>query len=344
MAVSSTGQGASANDAPPVEVQRASERPIVRLVRVSGTVTSPRTAILSPSVGGLVAEMQVDAGDRVSAGDIIVRLDTELESLELRRREAESEQARAAYADAERRLDEAERVRSASAISESEIKSRRATVERDAAALSAARAAVEQQRAVVARHVVRAPYDGVIGERIAELGEWINPGSGLVELIATDNLRFDFRVPQEYYTQVSDATRVELESDAVPEFATDGRISAIVPVKDPGARTFLLRVSAPDESGGAVTPGMSARGIIHVDTGRSGVVIPRDALLRYPDGREVVWILDETSELPSVQERQIETGLMFDGLVEVVDGISTGTMVVTRGNEALQQGQAVSLR
>ncbi len=335
---------ALALDAPPVNVGMAEERPIVRTLRVSGSVTSPNAAMLSPSVGGLVARLNVDAGDRVEAGDVLVELDAELQRLELKRREAELRQAEAALADSRRRLDEAERVRSSNAIAESEIESRRATAERDAAALAAAQAAVQQQRSIVGRLSVKAPFAGVISQRLAAVGEWVNPGDALVELIETDNLRFDFRVPQEYYEDISLQTAVELASDAAPGFRADGRIIAVVPVKDAGSRTFLVRVEANGGKHAAVTPGMSARGILKVDAKRTGVVVSRDALLRYPDGRHVVWIVDGTQEIPVVRERPVETGLMFDGLVEIRTGIRAGDLVVTRGNETLQEGQQVSIQ
>ena len=344
LAVSLVANPALALDAPPVNVDTADERPIVRTVRVSGTVTSPNAAMLSPSVGGLVAQFNVDAGDRVTAGEVLVELDAELQSLELRRREAELRQIEAALADSRRRLDEAERVRSSNAIAESEIETRRATVERDAAALAAAQAAVQQQRSIVGRLSVKAPFAGVISQRLAAVGEWVNPGDALVELIETDNLRFDFRVPQEYYEDISLQTAVDLASDAAPGFSAEGRIIAVVPVKDPGSRTFLVRVETVSNEHPAVTPGMSARGILKVDAKRMGVVVSRDALLRYPDGRHVVWIVDGSSEIPVARERPVETGLMFDGLVEIRTGIRAGDIVVTRGNETLQEGQEVTIR
>lgn len=343
LAVSLVATTVPALDAPPVNVGAAEERPIVRTVRVSGTVTSPNAAMLSPSVAGLVARLNVDAGDRVSAGDVLVVLDAELQTLELRRREAELRQVEAALADSRRRLDEAERVRSANAISESEIETRRATAERDAAALAAAQAAVQQQRSIVARLSVKAPFAGVVSQRVAAVGEWVNPGDGLVELIETDNLRFDFRVPQEHYDDISLQTAVNLESDAAPGFSAEGRIIAVVPVKDPGSRTFLVRAAADIGDQPAVTPGMSARGILKLDTQRSGIVVPRDALLRYPDGRQVVWVVDGSAEIPVVREKPVETGLMFDGHVEILAGIRAGDIVVTRGNESLQEGQQVSI-
>ncbi|MDX1517860.1 MAG: efflux RND transporter periplasmic adaptor subunit [Woeseiaceae bacterium] len=344
IAVSLFATAVSALDAPPVDVRQAEERPIVRTVNVSGTVTSPNAALLSPSVGGLVQRLNVDAGDRVEAGDVLVVLDSELQTLELRRREAELRQIEAALADSRRRLDEAERVRSANAISESEIETRRATADRDAAALAAAQAAVQQQRSVVNRLSVKAPFAGVISQRLAAIGEWVNPGDALVELIETDNLRFDFRVPQEYYEDISLQTAVDLASDAAPGFRADGRIVAVVPVKDAGSRTFLVRVEANGGNHPAVTPGMSARGMLKVDAKRTGVVVSRDALLRYPDGRHVVWIVDGSQEIPVVRERSVETGLMFDGLVEIRTGIRAGDLVVTRGNETLQEGQQVSIQ
>ncbi|MEJ2298082.1 MAG: efflux RND transporter periplasmic adaptor subunit [Woeseiaceae bacterium] len=329
-------------NAEPVQVAVAEEQSIVNRVRVSGTITSPQASVLSPSVGGLISKMNVDAGDRVEAGDVVVELDRELAALELQRREAEMEQMDAALANARRLLDEAERVRSSSAIAETEIKSRQATVQTTSAALAAARAAVQQQRAVVARHAVRAPFDGVVSRRLGQLGEWIDPGTGVVELVATTSLRFDFRVPQEYFSSITPESKVELLSDAAPGFRAQGHIVAIVPVGDPNARTFLLRVEARDSDTQSITPGMSAQGIVYVDAGRRGVVVPRDAMLRYPDGRQVVWVVESGADGNAiVRERRVETGLIAGGVVEILSGVDAGTRVVTHGNETLQDGQAV---
>ncbi len=331
-------------DAAPVSVAEAGEQPIVRIVQVTGTVTSPRSATLSPSVGGLVDTLELDAGDRVESGDVIVGLDAELARLTLAREEARLAQAKTALADSLRRLEEAERVGVTQAIPASQIKSIAAEVEQDEAAVVEAEAAVAQQRSVVARHRIRAPFDGVISQRLTEIGEWANPGDPLVELVATDDLRFDFRVPQNFYQGIRPDTRVVLHTDALPDVSIEGRVQAIVPVKDPAARTFLLRVVAEGDAAVPVTPGMSARGALYIDTERSGVVVSRDALLRYPDGREVVWVVDRSGELPTVDQRQVVTGLQFDGLIEIQDGLEPGATVVTRGNEALQDGQTVSIR
>ena len=330
--------------ASPVETSQSELRPVVQVVTVSGTVTSPQSAILSPSIGGLVEQTLVDAGDRVEKGSMLVTLDSELARLTLQRSIAEETQARIALDDARRRLAEAEDVGPQRGIAETEIKSLRAEVTRNEAALEAAVAAARQQRSVVRRHEVRAPFTGVVSRRLAQVGEWVNPGDGLVELVATEGLRFDFRVPQTYYARLDVDTRVDLTLDAVPDEVVLGRIQSIVPVKDPGARTFLLRVVTDAQHKLPVTPGMSVRAAVRIDTGREAVVVPRDAVLMYPDGRKTVWVVVREDGNTVVHEKRIQDGLEFDGLVEVRGGLEAGLDIVTRGNEALRDGETVIVK
>lgn len=330
----------------PVRVERVTSRAIVQQVDIIGTVTSPRTALLSAAVAGLVAELHVDEGRRVETGDALLELDAELARLALERAQAEVRQRETAVADAKRRLAQAERVGTERGIARTEIESLRAEVSIDEAALAASEAAVREQRALVARHTLKAPFPGVVSERYTELGEWVNPGDGLMELVETDNLRFDFRVGQDLFATLAPDTPIEITLDALPERSFRGHVSTIVPVKNPSARTFLVRVpaTAAETNGRArITPGMSARGRLSIDAGRSGIVVPRDAILRFPDGRITVWVVEMDAELPVVRERSVNTGLEFDSVVEILGGLDDGDMVVVRGNETLQEDQAVTI-
>ena len=330
----------------PVQVEPVSERAIVRQISVTGTVTSPRTAVLSTAVAGLVAEMTVDEGHRVATGEALLRLDAELAQLAHERAVADVRQRETAVADAKRRLAEAEQVGTQRGIARTQIESLRAEVSSDEAALAASRVAARERQAIVERHTLKAPFAGVISERHAELGEWVNPGDGLLELVATDNLRFDFRVGQENFVALSPDTPVEITLDAVPDRSVPGHIDTIVPVKDPSARTFLVRVladSTADDPGLRITPGMSARGKLNIDADRRGVAVSRDALLRFPDGRVTVWVVDTGGELPVVREQVVRTGSEFDGVVEITAGLEDSDVVVVRGNETLQEGQTVSI-
>ncbi len=330
----------------PVHVEPVSIRTIVERVNVTGTVTSPRTAVLSTAVAGLVADIAVDQGRRVEVGDEILRLDAELAELALERAFVAVQQRETALADAKRRLDEAEQVGPERGIARTQIESLRSEVASEEASLATSRIAAREQAAIVERHRLKAPFAGVISERYSELGEWVNPGDALLELVATDNLRFDFRVSQDFFGDIGEETSVEITLDTLPDQTLPGRVSAIVPVKNPGARTFLVRVLADASESAAslaISPGMSASGVFSLDTGRTGIAVSRDAILRFPDGRVTAWVVDARDGVPVVHEKIVRTGLEFQGYVEVSSGLAEGDRVVTRGNEALQEGQTINI-
>ncbi len=119
----------------PEQVEAVSNRAIVRQINVTGTVTSPRTAVLSTAVAGLVAELTIDEGHRVTRGEALLKLDFELAQLALERALAELRQRETAVADARRRFAEAEEVGTQRGIARKQIESLRAEVASDEAAL-----------------------------------------------------------------------------------------------------------------------------------------------------------------------------------------------------------------
>lgn len=333
---------AHAQQPPRVALATAEEAEIVEEVSLTGTVTSPQSARLAPQVEGRLARIPVDAGDRVEAGARLAALDAELARLELDSAAAAVEEAEAELDDAQRRLDEVRNLAERQSVAESEVRAREAEVRRDRAVLERRRAGHALQAAIVDRYTLTAPFAGVISRRLGELGEWVGPGTPILELVRVDRLRLDLRVPQSHFGRIGRDTGVRVRLDAMPERSLDAHIATIVPVSDPEARTFLARVDIANPEG-RMTPGMSARATLRIDTGRTGVVIPRDALIRYPDGRVVVWVAEGNGATRTVSERQVDTGLTFGDRVAVNDGLEPGTPVVVRGNEALQDGQQVRL-
>ena len=104
-------------------------------------------------------------------------------------------------------------------------------------------AAEQKRRAVVLdRHKLPAPFDGVISKRMVEVGQWVTPGTAVFELVAMKNFRVDVPVPQDYYAQLRDGADVAIEIDTLPGEEIPAKIGALIPVSDPDARTFTLRV------------------------------------------------------------------------------------------------------
>jgi RND family efflux transporter MFP subunit len=328
---------------PLVVVTQAETRDIIEEVPLTGTVASARVASLSTEVDGLVEDVAVEVGDTVSKGDTLLRLDSAIEALNLESAKAETLRIRAQLADANRRLKDAQRLSKQNNISLNELRLLQAEVETETAALKRQQAEERRQEALLKRHSLNAPFDGVISERMTELGEWVEPGTSVLTLVAVDNLRLEFRVPQDYFMRLDDQSEITVMIDALPGSELKGQIQAVVPVTDPTARTFLMHVLL-DAGEIRLTPGMSVHGRLRLQTASRGVVVSRDALIRYPDGRITVWVVDLDQAEAKVSERLVRTANSFNGLIAISDGLEAGETVVIEGNESLQEGQQVRIQ
>ena len=333
---------AVAQPVPPVETETVRESPVIRKLELSGSVSSPQSSQISTLVEGLVSTVHYDSGAYVKKGDLLLELDSELEEAAFEQAQAQAAQAAGEVKDAKRRLDIAANLAKRKYGPQNEVDARAAEVEIDTATLDGFRAERKRRAVVLDRHRLTAPFDGVISKRMVEVGQWVTPGTAVFELVAMKNFRVDVPVPQDYYAKLRDGADVAIEIDTLPGEEIPAKIGALIPVSDPDARTFTLRV-LPTRTNIPITPGMSARVLVDLDTGRRDVVVSRDALIRYPDGRITVWVLMDDGDKMSVTERRIEIGLTFDGLVQVLSGLDEGERVVVRGNESLREGQAVRL-
>ena len=294
---------ALAQKLPKVELARAEQAELVEEVRLTGSLTSPRRARLAPEVEGRVASLAVDAGDPIAAGDTLLILDDQLSRLELAQARAAVREAEAQLADARRRLGEARDLARTNNVADTQVRDLEAEVRQDAAVLERREAERGHRAVLVNRHILGAPFDGVVARRTTDLGEWVRPGDAVLELVAVDPLRLDLQVPQEYFGRVAPGTAVAIRLDAYAHAPLEADVSQVVPVSDPNARTFLVRVRL-DNRDGRYTPGMSARATLRLDTGRTGVVAHRDALIRYPDGRITVWVADGSGAERTVREER----------------------------------------
>jgi membrane fusion protein, multidrug efflux system len=329
--------------AAPVVVATAVEEDILQVVQLSGTVTALRNAQLSVSTSGLVTALQVDAGDRVEQGQLLLEMDAELARQQYASARAARTQAERALADARRRLQEARKLAPQRSIAETAVRDLEAEVAEDEAALEQVSADAGYREGILQRHQLKAPFSGVISSRSIELGEWVTPGQAVLGLVSTDQLRLDFQVPEDHLADIKAGSSVDFSLGADRDRQYPGTVLTAVPVTDPTVRTFLLRVEA-DEAVPGMLPGMSASASIKLHSGERGVTIPRDALLRYSDGRVIVWVIEEKDGQYTASERRVQPGFSNVGQVAIAEGLATGEQVVVKGNESLRSGQRVSIR
>ncbi len=340
----SIGSPLSAADVVPVEVttaQRSNE--VTKTFSSTGTVTSRRRAMLSSRTTGLVEEVSVDAGSRVGKGQTLAKLDTKLAEIELDLIRAEIEGARVELEDAKRRADEVKDLTASGGFARTQARTIEAEVRLDEVALKRLEVREIQQLEQIDRHLLVAPFSGAIAAKMTEAGEWVDTGTPVLELVEMERNWFDIQVPQEFLAPIRDAEGVTVTLDAYPDVSLEGSISVVVPVKDQVSRTFLTRFDLVDPDGLA-SPGMSGTADVSWRSSEGeSVKIPRDAVVRFPDGSAKVWIVEKAEESLQVRSRIIRTAGALGEFAEVTEGLEGGETVVVRGNEGLQEGQKVEV-
>ncbi len=318
--------------------------PLLKQLPLSGTITSPKFSTLAARVDGYVEKLVVDVGDNVKAGDPLLELDARLARLELQRLAAAREEADFLFGDAARLAREAKKLAAKKNISQTEFETRIAHASANKARTMqlAAQYAAQQER--LARHTLRAPFAGVIAEKLTEAGQWTSAETAAFRLVQLDPLLVEVRVPDRYFGQLQVGSAVTLMANFRSETKIDAAIERIVPVGNTDSRTFLARVKIPNADG-ALAPGMAVRAEFSLGDGQAAAVlqVPVDALVRRTDGSTLVWVVRTEADASVAQPVQVSIGHSVGDRIEIrSDQLKPGDPVVILGNESLRPGQAVT--
>ncbi|MCG8527155.1 MAG: efflux RND transporter periplasmic adaptor subunit [Opitutales bacterium] len=325
-----------------VEVAEVWQEELKKPVELVGTVMARKQSALSPRLNGLVESLSVDFGTEVKVGDPLLKLDSTLSALELKQIDQQIQAAESELEDAKRRFEETKQLAVSGGIAKSDHESRQALLRVREAQLSELQVRREEQRERLERHTLRAPFSGVISKRYTQVGEWVQAQEAVLELVELDQIYFDVHAPQSLFEELTSDVEVAVKVNAKPEQAFAAEIAVKVPVKDPVNRTFLVRLSV-DAPNRALLPGASGSAIFEIGNGTPETVIPRDALVRQPDGSRVVWVVDSSQNPSIVSARSVKIGQQVGAKVEIVSGLEMGESVVIRGNENLVPDQPVEV-
>jgi len=336
----------AADDAMPVEVAPVEKVALETRVELTGSLAAPNRALLSSQVEGLVETLGADAGDQVTAGAVLVRLDDDLASIDVERSKAAVAEATARLEEATRRVREAEDLIADKHISPTEFAAREAEARITEAALASARAAHARNLEILDLHTITAPFDAAVISRRVGVGEWVERSTGLFEVAGVEQLRLEVQVPQRLAVALAEGTRVAVTFDALPGERYELSVSRVVRAASTDSRTFPVFVNV-DNRRGVLAPGMSARIAFRIGGERSGsaLAVPRDALIQKADGSTSVWVLDRPGAgRPTVRAVAVRTRRAMGPLVAVdSDDLVAGAEVVVRGNELLRAGQTVTV-
>jgi len=299
---------------------------------VPGTVVSRSDANLSAEVEDRLVTV-TDVGEKVVAGDIVATIEDA--SLRLHNRELQAEIVRA---EARLRFLEDE-VRRFTKLAESNLTAvnqlDQSRSERDVALgdLEVARARLAQNEDQLSRTRIKAPFDGIVVERLMTPGERVTEGSAVVRLVDQDHLEVIARAPLEYFSFVQRGQRLDLRTGAR---SAVGPVRTIVAVGDENTHQFELRL---DLEGRPFEVGQTLRVSIPTSAARDVLAVPRDALVLRAEGQSV-FVIDENNQARQVP---VSTGIGSGEQIEVIGELKEGDRVVIRGNERLRPGQTVTV-
>jgi len=306
-------------------------------VELPGTVRPIRDSVVASEVAGRVASRAVENGDRVSRGQVLIRLDATrlLKDLDRVRAELDDAEAQLELASIqERRALELYEQEILSQGEMDEAVARRQSLEGRATATEARIASIEDD---IARTGIRAPFTGIVTAVHAEVGEWIETGGRVIRLADLSTVEIRLEVPEDYYVRLTAGSAAPAVVDALPGVPLDGTIFAVVPDANRDARTFpvLVRAANPD---GRVGAGMLARVTLTLTGGEKALLIPKDAVVRQAQ-HEIVFVV----ESDTARAVTVRTGRAMGSRVEVEGDLAEGDSVVVRGNERLSPGQRVAV-
>ncbi|WP_417615358.1 efflux RND transporter periplasmic adaptor subunit [Oceanisphaera sp.] len=315
----------------PVNMMRVREARWQPGVTAVGSVVAVQGALLRIEAEGIVKSIDFEAGARVAAGDVLLRLDAELEQAQLREAESAAALARLSF----RR---AQQLRKSGSIARSEF-------DQVAANLKQTDARVDFFRALINKKNLRAPFAGQLGIRQISLGQFLDKGSAVVSLQSLDPVYVDFSLPQQQLAELKQGLAVTVSSDSYPEQQFTGKVTAFNPEIDAVTRSIRAQATLANPDG-RLRPGMFVAVDMQLARSESVLLIPQTAVVHGPYG-DAVFVLEEGEQGADgasslvVQSRTVRLGARRGDFVAITEGLAVDERVVSTGVFKLRPGMAV---
>lgn len=308
-------------------------------IRASGDLRARFQTMISAEIAGRVTELSVDEGGSVEKDRVVIKIDPERRRLDLSASQARLAQARANLRQETSKVERVRKLRSENIASEERLEEAETALLLAESSVRAEEAAVGVASRALRDASVSAPFAGLVARRSVELGEYVEPGKPLFELVSMTPLDVLFSLPELDSQRVTIGQHVEITVAAPAEKTFDAVVTFIAPTVDPGSRTLRVKAEV-DNSEGVLRPGLFARIHVGTDQRKSVLMVPEEALVQR-EGSGWLYLIEAGDRVRRVQ---VETGYQREGRIEVRGAISAGDRVVRRGHGGLADGMVVVVR
>jgi RND family efflux transporter MFP subunit len=311
-----------------VETRTLEPQQFVEEIRLTSVAVANQDVYLAAEESGVIREIYADRGSRVSQGDSIAKIDDRVLAAQVAQARAAAELAAQTW-ERRRRLWEDDRVGSEIAYLEARFQA-----EQSAASLTA----LEER---LARTVIRAPFAGVLDERLVDVGAMVSPGTPVGRLVDLDPIKVVAGVPERYAADIRVGEGATLEFEALDGAPYTARIRYVGATVNPENRTFPIEVSLPNPNG-RVKPQMVANMAVTRTTVEGAIVVPQDALIRVESGY-VVYVAVERNGAAVAEARDVLLGPARRNLVVIADGVHAGDRLIVVGHKEVEDGDRIRI-
>ncbi len=318
----------------------------------SGYIVPRRQATLSAKILGKLTEVNFEEGQRVKAGAVVARLDDSNYSAALRQAIEQEHAAQQAYEDAAPIWTRYQRLKAEGAISADAVENQRIAYDTARTAYDVAKAAVTFAQANENDTVVRAPFDGIVTVKVAQVGEVVAPSAagggstrtGIVTIVDMDSLEGLIDVSENYIDRVDVGGDAVIHLDAYPDWDIPGSVIAIIPTADQSKGTVQVRVAIKSKDP-RILPEMAARvtfmtaPVKGVANAAARVTVPPAAVLGTGKTGSV-FVIGEDGK---VEKREVALGLKTSQSITILSGISAGDRMAGDNLDKLHDGDRVKV-
>ena len=298
-------------------------------VKAVGSIVAVNGIDVANEVPGVIQQINFESGDLVNKDDVLIRLDAAIDEAALRTRGAEAQLARQEF----QRIADLLPKR---AVSQSQYDQAKANYD-------AANARVNEAEAQLSKKVIRAPFDGTVGIRLVDQGQYIATGTPIVEINMLDPIYVDYTLSEKNLPDVAVGYSVVTTVAAAPNTEFTGTVSAINTSVNADTRSVRIRATLANRDQ-RLRPGMFATVNTRQPDDITVVTVPRTAISYNTYGDFAFVVEDNDQGQKVVTRRSVRSGDARDERVAVLEGLEAGETVVSKGLLRLRSGQPVKIQ
>lgn len=328
---------AQAPPAAPVVVETVQEETLQKPVTLVGAVEPDKSSVIASEIEGLVESLPGTEGKYVEKGEVIAKFNTRTIEIDLKEAEANRREAQARYQLAKKNFARFQELEKKGVASTQQLQDAESEKSALGARIAQFQAQIDGHKYDIEKSEIRAPFSGYVTEEFTEVGQWVQKGGPVVELINIDIAEIKISMPERYVSNVKEGLKVAVNFDALPGTSIEGEITSVVPQADRESRTFPVKIHL-DNKDGIIKSGMVARVSFPIGEPSTVIMVPKDAIVSQ-NNANFIYIVNEGAAHPL----PVSTGMAYEDKIQVIGPVQTGQSVIVKGNERLMPNQPVKI-